>query len=229
MTEAWLYGLGTGLPLVAGAYVGLRWWLPPSVLAALMAFGAGTMIAAVSTELFEPAFEEASGGRAGTALLAGSVVYVVADRLIEKRVGAAALGWALMLGALLDGVPENAALGASLAESSGVVLLVAVALGNTPEAIGGAAKMRDQHGMTHRSALAIWSATAALLVVVTVVSAGLADQLSAESLAMSQAFAGGATIAVLADSLMPEAYREGGWWVGIATAMGFLLAFVIGG
>ncbi len=51
----------------------------------------------------------------------------------------------------------------------------------------------------------------------------------ASLMAFVQAFAGGATIAVLADSLMPEAYREGGWWVGMATAAGFLVAFVVGG
>ena len=39
---ALLFGLGTALPLVIGAAVGLRWKLPPRVLAALMAFGAGT-------------------------------------------------------------------------------------------------------------------------------------------------------------------------------------------
>jgi ZIP family zinc transporter len=134
-----------------------------------------------------------------------------------------------MLGALLDGIPENLALGATLEESGGVVLLVAIALGNTPEAISGAAKMRDQHGMSHRSAALIWAATGVVLVVVTIASAAVADQLAAETLSTTQAFAGGATIAVLADSLMPEAYREGGWWVGIATSLGFLLAFVLGG
>jgi ZIP family zinc transporter len=227
--EAALYGLGTAVPLVAGALVGLRWQLPRAALAALMAFGAGTMIAAVTTELFAPAFEVSGGWRAGSALLAGTLVYVVADRLIEVRLGAAALGWALMLGALLDGIPENLALGATLEESGGVVLLVAIALGNTPEAISGAAKMRDQHGMSHRSAALIWAATGVVLVVVTIASAAVADQLAAETLSTTQAFAGGATIAVLADSLMPEAYREGGWWVGIATSLGFLLAFVLGG
>jgi len=55
------------------------------------------------------------------------------------------------------------------------------------------------------------------------------DQLTARTLGTLQAFAGGATIAVLADSLMPEAFKEGGWWVGIATATGFLVAFLLGG
>ncbi|TQF75083.1 hypothetical protein FK531_03280 [Rhodococcus spelaei] len=100
----------------------------------------------------------------------------MSDHLIENKLGPAALGWALMLGSLLDGIPENTALGVSLGGGGGVVLLVAIAVGNVPEA-----------------------------------------------------FAGGATIAVLADSLMPEAYREGGWWVGLSTALGFLVAFALGG
>jgi ZIP family zinc transporter len=229
MQEALFYGIATALPLVVGAAVGLHWRLPTPVLAALLALGSGTMIAAVSTELFEPAFEVAGGWAAGTALLTGAVVYVGADRLIEARLGPAALGWALMLGTLLDGVPENAALGAAVAEPGGAVLLAAVVLGNTPEAIGGAAKMRDRHGMAAPHAMLVWGATAALLVLVTVLSAAMSDELTPRTLGVTQAFAGGATIAVLADSLMPEAYREGGWWVGVATAAGFLLAFVLGG
>ncbi|MGI8887362.1 MAG: hypothetical protein ACR2GB_00075, partial [Nocardioidaceae bacterium] len=148
--------------------------------------------------------------------------------LIEQRLGAAALGWSLMLGSVLDGVPENAALGVTLSGAGGVVLLVAVAVGNTPEAIGGAAKMREQHGFNQRRALLLWSTAAALLVAVVVISNAAADVVSAGSIASLQAVAGGATIAVLADTLMPEAYEEGGWWVGLATAMGFLVAFSLG-
>jgi len=68
---ALLFGLGTALPLVIGAAVGLRWKLPPRVLAALMAFGAGTLIAAASNELFKPAFDEVGAGLAGAALVGG--------------------------------------------------------------------------------------------------------------------------------------------------------------
>lgn len=229
MGTALLYGLGTALPLVVGAFVGLRWDLPARVLAALMAFGAGAMVAAVSTELFEPAFRTAGAVVAGAALLGGAAVFVVANHQIEKRLGAAAVGWALMLGTILDGVPENTALGASLAAGGGLVLLVAVAVGNLPEAVGGAALMRRQHGLGHGAALGIWAATAAALVAVTVAGNALADVATPTHIAGVQAFAGGATLAVLADSLMPEAYKEGGWWVGMATACGFLVAFMLGG
>ncbi|MFC9788228.1 ZIP family metal transporter [Rhodococcus sp. NPDC127528] len=229
MSTAALYGLGTAIPLLVGAAVGLRYDLPRTVLAALMAFGAGTMVAAVSTELFQPAFTSEGGLIAGSALMAGALVYVVADHLIENKLGPAALGWALMLGSLLDGIPENTALGVSLGGGGGVVLLVAVAVGNVPEAVAGAASMRKQPNFNVRRALLLWTVTAVVLVLVVVAANAAADNIPDRSIAVIQAFAGGATIAVLADSLMPEAYREGGWWVGLSTALGFLVAFALGG
>ncbi|MXQ76522.1 MULTISPECIES: ZIP family metal transporter [Rhodococcus] len=226
LTALW-YGMGTAVPLLLGAAIGLRYDLPRPVLAGLMAFGAGAMVAAVSTELFAPAFADRGLWAAGGALMLGTVVYVVADRAIESKLGPAALGWALMLGALLDGIPENAALGTTLAGGAGgVVLLVAVAVGNIPESVAGAASMRS--ALSHRAALLIWGMTSVLLVAVVVIATAFADSLPSAGISLIQAFAGGATIAVIADSLMPEAYREGGWWVAICTSLGFLVAFALG-
>ncbi len=229
MTKALLYGLATALPLVIGAAIGLRWKIPRPALAALMAFGAGTMIAAASAELFEPAFNEVAAWHAGLALMLGAGTYVVANHLLDRMVGAAAVGWGLMLGTLLDGIPENTALGVTLGSGGGVVLLVAIAVGNTPEAIGSAATMREASGGNPKRVMALWAGTAAILVLVTVAAHGAGDAIGPGHIATVQAFAGGATIAVLADTLMPEAYREGGWWVGLTTALGFFVAFVLGG
>jgi ZIP family zinc transporter len=229
VTKALLYGLATALPLVIGAAIGLRWRMPRPVLAALMAFGAGTMIAAAGSELFEPAFHTVAAWHAGLALLTGAGVYVVANHLLDTRLGTAAVGWGLMLGTLLDGIPENTALGVSLGGTGGVVLLVAIAIGNTPEAIGSAATMRSSGGGNPRQVMLLWAATAAILVLVTVGAHALGDSIGPSSIATVQAFAGGATIAVLADTLMPEAYEEGGWTVGLTTAAGFFVAFVLGG
>jgi ZIP family zinc transporter len=224
---ALLYGLATAVPLVIGAAIGLRWSIPRPALAGLMAFGAGTLIAAASEELFGPAFESMTPGIAGLALICGAAVYVVASHLIESRLGAASVGWALMLGAVLDGVPENTALGVSMTGNA-IVLLVAIIVGNTPEAIGSGAVLRSQGMMAARQGLLLWVGVGAILVVVTIVAFAAAETLSPTSIAAAQAFAGGATIAVLADTLMPEAYKQGGWWVGLATAFGFLVAYVIG-
>ena len=228
MLTAFWYGIATALPLAVGAAVGLRWQLPKVLLAGLMAFGAGTMIAAASSELFEPAFDQAGATIAGIALFCGAGVYVIANHLIDNRLGPAAIGWALMLGTVLDGIPENTALGVSLTTGGGIVLVVAIAVGNVPEAVSGAALMRRAHGFSRKRALTLWITTAAVLVVVTVGGNALSDTVSDTGISTVQAFAGGATIAVLADSLMPEAYREGGWWVGLSTAAGFMLAFVLG-
>ena len=227
MLTAFLYGLATAVPLVLGAAIGLRWDIPQRLLAGLMAFGAGTLVAAASEELFGPAFESMTPGIAGLALIAGAAVYVVASHLIETRLGAASVGWALMLGAVLDGVPENTALGVSMTGNA-VVLLVAIIVGNTPEAIGSGAVLRSQGAMAARRGLLMWIGVGVVLVVVTVVAFASAERLGPTNIAAAQAFAGGATIAVLADTLMPEAYKQGGWWVGLATAFGFLVAYVLG-
>lgn len=227
MLTALLYGLGTAIPLVLGAAIGLRWNLPKALLAGLMAFGAGTLVAAVSEELFGPAFDSMTPVLAGVALLAGATVYVVSNHLIETRLGTSAVGWALLLGAVLDGVPENVALGISMDEG-GLVLLVAIAVGNTPEAISSGAYLRTEMGMARRRGMLLWVATGVLLVLATVAADAAAGSLGPSSIAAIQAFAGGATVAVLADTLMPEAYKEGGWWVGLATAFGFLVAYVLG-
>jgi len=230
MLTALLFGIGAAVPLIIGAAVGLRWKLPDRALAALMAFGAGTLIAAASNELFRPAFDEGGVWLAGGALLTGALVYVVANHLLDNGLGPRALGWALLLGVVLDGVPENLALGISMDSGmSGVVLLVAIAVGNVPEAVSGAARMREQYGMHRVRVFGLWAFTGLALVGVTVAGDALGGEVSAGGTAAIQAFAGGATVAVLANTLIPEAYREGGWWVGLPTALGFLVAFMLGG
>jgi ZIP family zinc transporter len=74
----------------------------------------------------------------------------------------------------------------------------------------------------------MWAGVGVVLVVVTVLGHEAADSVGDSSIAVIQAFAGGATIAVLADTLMPEAFKEGGWWVGLATTFGFFAAYLLG-
>jgi ZIP family zinc transporter len=221
-----LYGLATAVPIVAGAWVGLRFHVPVKVLGAIMSLGAGSMIAAVSQELFVPAFEADGALIAGSGLLAGAVVYVLASRLLGQRLGSAAIGWSLLLGILLDGIPENTALGVSIMDGGGAALLLAVAVGNVPEAVSGAAQMRGK--VAAGRAMFIWCISGVLLVAVTVGGQWAADAISGTAISVVRAVAGGATIAVLADTLIPVAYKDSGWWTGIATAIGFLAAFVIG-
>jgi len=219
----------SALPL--GAVIGA--WKPPGKrqTALLLAFASGALISAVAFDLFEDAFDNGGAWRAGIAFLGGATVFIVIASWLERRTerqrrGGSSIGWALLAGVTLDGVPENLAMGVSLVEGSGAALLVAIFASNLPEAIVGAEKMQ-QEGVGKRRVLAIWSATAVLLAVAVVVGFALLDGLDRTTLAWPLGFAAGAVLAALADTLMPDAYREGGPTVAYATALGFLLSFLV--
>jgi ZIP family zinc transporter len=118
-------------------------------------------------------------------------------------------------------------LGTSLASGAGgVVLLVSIFVSNFPEALSGAADMRS-NDRSRRWVIGIWLGAAVLLTLATVGGWLLSSTLPPVTLAGLQAFAGGAVLASLADTAMPEAYREGGPWIAFATATGFLLSFML--
>ncbi len=75
--------------------------------------------------------------------------------------------------------------------------------------------------------LGIWSACAALLALGVVAGRALGGGLSPEFLAVALGFAGGAVLASLADTLMPEAFEKGRPFNAFATAAGFFLSFVL--
>lgn len=140
---------------------------------------------------------------------------------------AGAAGLALLAAVTLDGVPENLALGISLGEGTGgLALLAAIFVSNFPEALVGSASMRSQ-GRSAWSIIGLWVACAALLVIAVVVGAGPLSGTDPEAISIPLAFAAGAVIASLADTLMPEAYEHGGPAVALSTAAGFVLAFVL--
>jgi hypothetical protein len=107
-----------------------------------------------------------------------------------------------------------------------LTLLVAIFASNLPEALGGAVGMRLQ-GRPKGFTIGVWSATAILLAAAVVVADAALAGVGEQTLAILLSFAGGAVLASLADTLMPDAYREGGPLVAFATAAGFLLSFLI--
>lgn len=138
-----------------------------------------------------------------------------------------AAGMALLAAVTLDGVPENVALGISLEEGSGgLALLAAIFVSNFPEALVGASSMRSQ-GRKAGSIMLLWSVCAVLLVAAVVLGAGPLSSAEPATISLPLAFAAGAVIASLADTLMPEAYEHGGPAVALSTAAGFVLSFTL--
>ena len=232
MSQALLFALVSSAALVVGALLGMRWMPPTHVLAALLAFACGALTAALSFELFEEAFSKGGHLISGAGLIVGAVVYVVVDVVLARREGGSgsgkAVGLALLAGVVLDGVPENLALGTTLAAGAGsTALLVAIVVSNLPEALVGARSMCD-NGRSVRFALATWCGAAVLLALAIVAGSWLLKDVDERALSGVLAFAGGAVLAALANTLFPKAYRDGGPWVALATVSGFLVAFTLG-
>jgi zinc transporter, ZIP family len=129
---------------------------------------------------------------------------------------------ALLVGAAIDGIPENAAIGVSvLADdaSLGIVLLAAVFLANVPESISGAVGMRAE-GRSRNYVVLVWGVAAAGCTVAAVFGYALLGGASDHLIAAILALAAGGILAMLADTMMPEAFENGGPFVAMATAVG---------
>ena len=179
-----------------------------------------------------PAEDEASAAAEGQAPdlpreLAGAALQ---QREKVEVAAASGVGMALLAASILDGVPENLALGVSLAdeESAGgsLALLAGIFAANFPEALVGAVAMRSQ-GRSVRSTFGMWLATALLLIPPVIIGRAALAGADPDTLAFPLAFAGGAVLAALADTLMPEAFERGRPFNAFATCAGFFLAFVL--
>ncbi len=221
-----IYAAGASLPLVAGAAVGVRWEPPRRLIASALAFAAGALIVSASFELFEPAFEQGGAWRAGTAFALGALVFVVADTYLDKRTAGSAAGLALLAGVTLDGIPENTALGVSLNHSASIALLVAVFASNFPEALAGARSMLERD-RSPRFVVAVWSAATLLLAAAVFAGRYLFAGVTPETLSYPLAFAAGAVLASLIDTLAPEAFDEGGPVIALASAAGFVSGYLL--
>ena len=241
MLTAILFGIAASSALVIGGAVGCYWDAPKRVTGVLLAFASGALISALAFELFEEAYHFGGAVRSGLGLLAGAAAFVLADTLLDRRVtgksgpeqrevtadaARGGVGWALLAAVTLDGVPENLALGVSLVDGASVALLVAIFFSNLPESLVGAVAMRRE-GRSAKTVIGTWAACALLLALAVIAGRGLAEPLSDEVLSVALGFAGGAVLASLADTLMPEAFEHGRPFNAYATAAGFFLSFIL--
>lgn len=241
MSSALLYGFLSGFALFLGSLVGLYLSIPKKWVALIMAFGCGILISSLSIDLMTEAFElNENPYLVGMAFILGAIVFVVGDYLIdklggEKRKSAAennhselTSGNAILLGTLLDGIPESLVMGSSLAVGggNGIVFVVAVFLSNFPEGISGTIAMKNS-GMGKIKILLIWSSMVMATLLFTVIGYQFLGSASSEFKAFAMAFASGAILAMLSDSMLPESFKEGGELTGLAVAIGFLIAFLL--
>ncbi len=240
--QAGFWGLVAGAALLIGAMIGYKFAVPVRLVAAIMAFGSGVLISALSFELMDEAFK--TGGFRATAVgfLGGALVYTLANWWLarsgarhRKRSGGqpsedehGGSGSAIAVGALLDGIPESIVIGLSML-GGGKVSMVAVSaifLSNVPEGLSSAAGMKKA-GRSAAYIFGIWGAISLASGLAALAGFTLFEGVSPATVAATTAVAAGAILAMLADTMIPEAFADAHDFAGLITVAGFLAAFAL--
>jgi ZIP family zinc transporter len=231
------WGAFAASSLLLGALMAICFRFSLLWIGLIMAFGSGVLISAVAFELVEESYDLAGGGGGVVfGLMSGCLVFFVGNELIghlggdqrKDPTGEQSSGNALgiVLGSVLDGVPESTVIGLTLVRGGaiGVAYIAAVFLSNLPEGISATRGLVDS-GWARGRVLGLWAVVVAVSALASLAGYALLESASPDTVAFVQTFAAGAILTMLATTMMPEAFDHGGDYVGIATTLGFATAF----
>jgi zinc transporter, ZIP family len=217
--------------LLIGAVLAMVYHASRRVVGLVMGFGAGALIASVSFELTEESFNLSGRVPLVLGLTLGALTYFVGDKLIE-RIGPTQApgddGLSLLLGATLDGIPESLIIGLSLLSGGSVevAFLVSVAVSNLPESFASASQ-EHAAGVATRTILLRWLAVVLVSAVFGALGFLLFDDLSPSAVGFTQAFAAGALLTMVMDTMAPEAFGDAGPTTGLIAVAGFAFAYFL--
>jgi ZIP family zinc transporter len=241
--DAGFWGFFAGAALLVGAGVAYYWNVPRRWIAAVSAFGAGVLISALSFELMDEAYKRGGFASAAVGFLLGAAIFTGANVLLarhgakhRKRSGGAqpseaehpGSGVAIAVGALIDGIPESVVIGLSLLHGGAVsaVAVAAIFISNVPEGLSSSAGMK-QAGRSAGYIFGVWGAIAVVSGLAALAGYTIFEHFPASIVAATTATAAGAILAMLVDTMIPEAFEVAHDYAGLITVAGFLVSFML--
>ena len=240
MTQVFVFALINSFSLIAGAFIGTYFHLQQKTIAAVMAFGSGVLICALTFGLMEEAFNHGGFDAVIIGFITGGLLYLLGDWAIHYLGGRkhkrhqhistkhGGSGLMIALGSTLDGIPEAMALGIALFanQTLGLIMIAAIVISNIPESIASVSGLKKEN-FSKKHIFSIWISVGIAVALATILSFIFLHDLNPNTIGILESLAAGAILAMLAGSMMPEAYEEGGYTVSILTIIGFLVTFVI--
>jgi ZIP family zinc transporter len=240
---AGLWGLIAGSALLIGALFAYFFKIPQRIVAAVMAFGAGVLLSAISLELMEESF--ALGGYFNMVLgfLVGAAIFTVINAYLarkgakhRKRSGELVKlngisednSLAIVVGSVIDGIPESIAIGLTIITGGAVSVatVVAIFISNIPEGLSSTAGIKSA-GWNFRSIFSMWFLIAVISGIASLAGYSIFSQLPPSIISLTLALAAGGILAMLVDTMIPEAFSETHDLTGLITVLGFIVSFIL--
>ena len=246
--DAGIWSFVAMIPVLISAMLGLKFSPGKRLTSIFLALSAGMLIALLSYDLLEVAFDIGGIYFSMLGFFLGIIIYVFVNRLISRggirRRNSAECGglgalspeeqadkqasMALIVGAVLDGIPESMSIGISFLDNKLVTIsvIVAVAVANIPEGLASGVGLK-RSGYSSRNILLTWSIVVISCVIASMLAFATMRDAPLGLKAVTTALAAGGVLAMTLQTVIPEAYEETHDTVSLLAGLGFSVAFFI--